>query len=89
MSPQISFQNRGTMTHYILSKITARRSEKKFSQQYMANCLKITQGHYNKLENGKIDMTIRTLFEIMEILEMDTTDLFGKPKPATKNNCIT
>lgn len=71
------------MMHYILSKITAKRLEKRYSQAYMAHCLKITQGYYNKLENGKIEMTVRTMFEIMEILEMDITELFGN------NNNIT
>lgn len=65
------------MMHYILAKITAKRLEKRYSQEYMATCLKITQGYYNKLENGKIEMTIRTMFEIMEILEMDTAEVFG------------
>lgn len=62
------------MMHYILAKITAKRLEKRYSQEYMANCLKISQGYYNKLENGKIEMTIRTMFEIMEILEIDISE---------------
>ena len=76
------------MTQYILNKFTAKRLEKKFSQEYMASCLKITQGYYNKLENGKIEMTIRTMFEIMEVLEMDTSELFGNSKVAEKQKTL-
>ncbi|UPT72234.1 MAG: helix-turn-helix transcriptional regulator [Flavobacterium sp. JAD_PAG50586_2] len=75
------------MMHYILAKFTAKRLEKGYSQEYMASCLKITQGYYNKLENGKIEMTIRTMFKIMEILEMDTAELFGNSKaPENQKN---
>lgn len=74
------------MEYYILSKIAAKRLEKNFSQQYMATSLKITQGYYNKLENGKIEMTIRIMFEILEILEMDISELFGNINTSKKHN---
>lgn len=67
------------MTNHILTKISSKRLEKKFSQQYMATCLNITQGYYNKLENGKIEMTIRTMLQIMEVLEIEATELFETP----------
>ena len=70
------------MLHYILSKITAKRLEKNFSQRYMASCLNISQSYYNKLENGKNEMSIKTMFEIIEILEINLTELFNKGKSA-------
>jgi transcriptional regulator with XRE-family HTH domain len=72
------------MMHYILSKITAKRLEKRYSQQYMADSLSITQGYYNKLENGKNEMSIQTLCRIMEILEMDISEIFGNKCPDPK-----
>lgn len=73
------------MMHYILNKIIARRTEKKYSQEYMAKCLKITQGNYNKIENGKIEITAKTLFEIMEILDMQPSDIFGSHSRLQRN----
>lgn len=64
------------MLQNILNKIAAKRLEKNFSQQYMATRLNITQGYYNKLENGKIEMTLKTLFQIAEVLEMHPAEFF-------------
>lgn len=68
------------MLHYILSKITAKRLEKNYSQQYMASQLGISQGYYNKLENGRNEMSAKTMFSIFEILNIDTNELFCSDK---------
>ena len=66
------------MFNYILTKINTRRIEKQISQQYMAGQLKISQGYYNKLENGKSEMTLRMVFRIAEILEVHPEELFRR-----------
>jgi transcriptional regulator with XRE-family HTH domain len=65
------------MLPYILTKILARRLENNFTQNYMASQLKISQGYYNKIENGKNEMSAKTMFEIMKILDMDVAGLFS------------
>lgn len=65
------------MTHYILSKIIAQRTAKNLSQHDMASMLKITEDSYSQLESGDIEITIKTLSDILEILDMETSDLFG------------
>lgn len=72
------------MTHYISEKILAKRLEKGYSQKYMAASLKITEDFYNEIEEGKVDMTIKIISEIMEILNMETSDLFGSNSKAQK-----
>lgn len=65
------------MTHYILSKIIAQRTAKNLSQHDMASMLKITEDRYSQLESGDTEITIKTLSDILEILDMETSDLFG------------
>jgi transcriptional regulator with XRE-family HTH domain len=50
----------------------------------MAARLNISQSYYNKLENGKYEMSIKTMFEIFEILDIDITNLFGNKTPLRK-----
>lgn len=69
------------MLYSALLKIKTKRLEKNLSQYNMAESLNITQGYYNKLENGKKELSAKTLFQILEILEMDLEEL----KPASKN----
>ncbi len=52
----------------------------------MASCLNISQSYYNKLENGKNEMSIKTMSEILEILEIDIAELFGSKKAVNKHN---
>lgn len=73
------------MLHNILTKITAKRLEKKFSQSYMASCLNISQSYYNKLENGKNEMSIRTMLRIIEILNIDIAELSVTSKKVDQN----
>lgn len=69
------------MLHSALLKNKTKRLEKNLSQYNMAESLNINQGYYNKLENGKKELSAKTLFQILEILEMDLEEL----KPASKN----
>jgi transcriptional regulator with XRE-family HTH domain len=60
----------------ILSKIRSKRQTLNYSQEYVASLLKISQGSYNKIENGTTELTVNMLFEISEILNLDKTELF-------------
>lgn len=64
------------MVEYILTKITIKRLEKNYSQHYIAQKLNISQSYYNKIENGKKEITLRQLLQITEILNIDNTELF-------------
>ena len=64
------------MVEKILTKIIVKRLEKNFSQNYIASRLKISQSYYNKIENGKKDITLKKTIEIATILNIDLTELF-------------
>lgn len=53
---------------------TARRS-KNISQENIALELGITQSHYSKIENGKVEIKMSTLLQIASILEVDVKEL--------------
>lgn len=53
------------------------RELKKFSQEYMAHKLEISQSSYAKLENGQISPKVDRLERIAEILEVDLSTLLN------------
>lgn len=57
----------------ILSQIRANRQKLNYSQEYVASLLKISQGSYNKIENGTTELTLKSFLEIAQILDLDTT----------------
>jgi transcriptional regulator with XRE-family HTH domain len=64
------------MLNSILIKITETRKEKKISQHSMATQLNISQSYYNKLENGKIEISLKRALEVISIFEMDVIEFF-------------
>lgn len=72
------------MVETILTKISIKRLEKKFSQDYMAIRLNISQSYYNKIENGKKEITLKKIIEITTILNIDIQELFNQ-----KNKSLT
>jgi DNA-binding XRE family transcriptional regulator len=48
-------------TNKILSKIRTKRHALNYSQEYMALLLKMKQSNYNKIENGKVELSIPIL----------------------------
>lgn len=73
-----------------LTQIRTVRECKDFSQDFMAEKLGLSVGGYGKLERGESKMSVDTLLEIAQILEIELSDLFlisGKaPIFANKNN---
>ncbi len=59
----------------ILAKIRSKRHELNYSQEYMAVMLQMKQSNYNKIENGKVEMTLTLLSKITKILGLDYKEL--------------
>ena len=47
------------------------RVMRNYSQEYMALQLKISQNAYSKMEMGRTQITVETVFKIAHILEVD------------------
>jgi transcriptional regulator with XRE-family HTH domain len=54
------------------------RTQKKISQQEMADALGITQGAYNRIENGSTELKVSDLEKIAEKLEVPASVLMQK-----------
>src|SRR4051812_19992588 len=61
-------------------KIRLQRLTKKYSQEYMAFMLNISQAAYSKIERDETELTIQRIFDIGEILEINPYTLLPKPK---------
>jgi transcriptional regulator with XRE-family HTH domain len=61
-------------------KIRLQRLTKKYSQEYMAFNLDISQAAYSKIERDETELTIQRIFDIAEILEINPYTLLPKPK---------
>lgn len=51
------------------------RKLKGFSQEYMLNRLKISQNSYSKIERGEMEITVKNLNEICNVVEIDMNAL--------------
>jgi transcriptional regulator with XRE-family HTH domain len=61
-------------------KIRIQRTIKKFSQQYMAFMLDISQAAYSKIERAETLPSLPRIYAIAEILEISPFELMPKPK---------
>ena len=59
----------------IRERIRAIRIEKGYSQDYMADMLKISQNAYHKLEKGHTRIHLEKFINIAEILEIEFSEL--------------
>ena len=59
------------------SKLRNARTQKGYTQEYMAESLGISQKQYSRLENGDSGMTIDYLESICKKLEINPQDLFA------------
>ncbi|WPU99082.1 helix-turn-helix transcriptional regulator [Mucilaginibacter sp. cycad4] len=62
------------------NKIRVQRQLKNYSQEYMAFMLEISQPAYSKIERGETDLSLRRVYEIAEILEIDPFKLMPPSK---------
>jgi transcriptional regulator with XRE-family HTH domain len=68
------------MTEPIGEKIRLERLAKRYSQEYMAWSLDISQAAYSKVERDETEITMKRIYEIAEILEISPFRLMPKPK---------
>ncbi len=75
------------MRMLVNDQIRAIRTEKKISQQEIADFMGITQSTYNRIENGSIELKISDLKKISEKLEVPASQLLEEEggKPANYN----
>lgn len=57
------------------------RVRKNYTQDNMAEELKLSRGSYQNYENGKTEITISRLYEIAKILNVSIVELLGETKP--------
>ena len=58
-------------------RIRSLREAKGYSQDYMAECLNISQSNYACLESGKTAMRVDRLLEILDVLDTDIASVFN------------
>ncbi|MCU0329035.1 MAG: helix-turn-helix domain-containing protein [Chitinophagales bacterium] len=64
-----------TLNEKVIKKIKQVREEKKFSQEQVAQVLKMDRTTYNKLELGKTELTLNTLEAIVKVLEINIDEV--------------
>ena len=52
------------------------RKEKEFSQEYVANEIKLSRDHLSNIENGKYPLNIKTLYTFAEFYGADLKYFF-------------
>ncbi|WP_162846400.1 helix-turn-helix domain-containing protein [Flavobacterium dankookense] len=73
------------MEIWVQKTIRTIRLEKNYTQEYIATKLNISQSYYGRIENGKADLNIDTLYKILTILDTDYIDFFMQVKSNEKN----
>lgn len=69
-------------TDKILSKIRSKRQKLNYSQDYVASVLQMKQANYNKIENGKVELSVSVLFKIARLLDLNVDELIKEYKAA-------
>lgn len=69
-------------TDNILSKIRSKRQKLNYSQEYVASVLQMKQANYNKIENGKVELSVSVLFKIARLLDLNVDELIKEYKAA-------
>jgi transcriptional regulator with XRE-family HTH domain len=64
----------------IVANIRKIRSEKNYTQDYLAAKLGISQNAYSKVELGYSNITLNRLIEIADILEVDFVEFITREK---------
>lgn len=59
----------------ILVKIRRKRQELNYSQEYIASVLQMKQANYNKIENGKVELSVAVLFKLADVLDLNVKEL--------------
>lgn len=67
-------------------KIRMIRGARNYTQEHMAEVLKISQRAYSSLENGQTQLTVDRLFEVAEALQVNIGDIVGYENQFVYNN---
>ncbi|UPT71838.1 MAG: helix-turn-helix transcriptional regulator [Flavobacterium sp. JAD_PAG50586_2] len=66
------------MVQRIINSIRAHRLSKNYSQEYVASKLDFSQSYYARIESGKVELSVKHMVLLFEILEIDYVDFFKK-----------
>lgn len=66
------------MDNTVGAKIRKTREEKGITQEFLAQCLDITQSNYGRLEKDDARLTVPKLLKIAEVLEVSVSYLLGE-----------
>lgn len=69
-------------TDKILAKIRIKRQQLNYSQDYVASVLQMKQANYNKIENGKVELSVSVFFKIARLLDLNVDELIKDCKAA-------
>jgi transcriptional regulator with XRE-family HTH domain len=67
-------------------KIKQFRELRNYTQEHMADQLKISQRSYSSIENGQTQLTVDRLFEISEALQISIGEIIGSENQYIYNN---
>jgi transcriptional regulator with XRE-family HTH domain len=65
------------LSNFVLQNL---RREAKYSQEYMADLMKIDQGTYNRLENGKIKLRMEHIPKIAKAINKSEDEILNRLK---------
>ncbi|WP_299707381.1 helix-turn-helix transcriptional regulator [uncultured Pontibacter sp.] len=68
------------------STVRCIRSQKGYSQEYMAFQLNISQNAYSKLERGETEITVRRIYQIADVLEVSVYELLPQSVASSSIN---
>lgn len=63
------------MIETVLKRIRLERFNKDFSQEYVANQLKISQSYYARIESGKNTLTVELLIKLAKLFNIPAEEL--------------
>lgn len=69
-------------------KIKKLRNQKGYSQEYLAECLEISQATLSNIESGKTKLNIGIIQRICKELEFDILELIESEKTACQENTV-
>lgn len=67
-------------------RIKMLREIRNYTQEHMAEVLKISQRSYSSIENGQTQLTVERLFEIAEALQVNVGEIIGSDNQYVYNN---
>lgn len=86
------FEKNDTMNNHelVLAKIQEIREAKKITSKQVAAALGLSESTYNRIESGKVNLTVLNLFKIVDFLEANLYEVFNLEQNKThsdnKNN---